>query len=574
MESVLSQPLVAVVVLLGVLVFVHELGHFAVGKACGIGVETFSIGFGPRLLSFTHRHTCYQIALIPLGGFVKFTGALSSEDVPQVFAGKEFHSAPNWARALTLLAGPGANFLLAIAVFAWLGGRGIEHPPAIVGQVLPGSAAEEAGLMAGDKIRAVDQTTINTWEDFRSIVSESPERRLSLLVERGSKELHVPVVPSRVRAKNLFGNDIEVGRVGIGQGFIPPIVTVISVESAAYRAGLRTGDRVEAVGGDAQDSSIDYMETATWSQVGYFLARAGQAGAERVYLKVTRPGAAEPIQLTLDWDSERVPGVGGATGLTVSTYERYAKDLGLEHAGLTVGAVREPASQSLMEGDQFVRFAGEEVRTIFDLGAALEKNREPNVAVDVMREGHLVSLELALKATEEQLPEGRVTVYRLDADFMGAIVSPDPYIEAYSSLPGAIWFGIKKCVMVSGAIVSTLWGLITGDVPVQVLGGPIMIAQVAQDSVKRGIEAFVTSMALISINLAVINLFPIPVLDGGQLVLVAAQSIRRRPLSELAIENFHKVGFVMILALVVLAMYNDLSRYWASMVSSMVGFFQ
>ena len=154
---------------------------------------------------------------------------------------------------------------------------------------------------------------------------------------------------------------------------------------------------------------------------------------------------------------------------------------------------------------------------------------------------------------------------------MGQAESPEPYIEKYDSFFSAASYGIKETAVNSGAIIGGIWGLITGTLPLKALGGPMLIAKVAGDAAEAGFQAFFTAMAIISINLGVLNLFPIPALDGGQLLLVGAEAVRRRPLNEAAIENFQKVGFVMIMALVVLATYNDLSRFWGAMLKQMSG---
>ena len=133
---------------------------------------------------------------------------------------------------------------------------------------------------------------------------------------------------------------------------------------------------------------------------------------------------------------------------------------------------------------------------------------------------------------------------------------------------------MKETVRQTGVIAAAVYGLFTGDMPLKALGGPISIAKVASDSVKMGWMTFASALALISVNLGLLNLFPIPVLDGGQLVLLAPEGIRRRPLSVLAIENFQKIGFVMVLALIAMATYNDLSRFWTSMLEGVAGFFQ
>jgi regulator of sigma E protease len=156
----------------------------------------------------------------------------------------------------------------------------------------------------------------------------------------------------------------------------------------------------------------------------------------------------------------------------------------------------------------------------------------------------------------------------------GQLVDPDPIVEIYDSPVDAVAYGVKETARQTGELVRNVASLITGDIPLKSLGGPMLIAKVAGESARRGWQTFLNSMALISVNLGLLNLFPIPVLDGGQLVLMIAEGLKRRPLREAAIENFQKVGFAMVLALVVLATYNDLSRFWKSMLRSVVGFFQ
>jgi len=196
---------------------------------------------------------------------------------------------------------------------------------------------------------------------------------------------------------------------------------------------------------------------------------------------------------------------------------------------------------------------------------------EPTNTVTLVRDGQTITQEMNLKEFEAQTAAGKRVVYTLPATFLGESVSPDPFIEVYANPLTALAFGFEKTMAMSWMMVTTIGKLFIGDVPLQALGGPIMIAKVAGDSARDGWQTFVTTMALISVNLAIINLFPIPVLDGGQLVLIGAEAIRRRRLSDIAIENFQKVGFVMVLGLIVLATYNDLSRFWSAMLRGVMG---
>src|SRR3989338_1158206 len=146
MDLIIAHPFLAIIFALGILIFVHELGHFLVGKAFGIGVEGFYIGFGPKLIGLRYKNTQYQISLLPLGGYVKFAGGLPSEETPPEFRGKELYNASVLAQVSTILAGPLANLLLAVAVYSFLGTKGIEHPSPVIGQVRHGSPAYRAGI--------------------------------------------------------------------------------------------------------------------------------------------------------------------------------------------------------------------------------------------------------------------------------------------------------------------------------------------------------------------------------------------------------------------------------------------
>lgn len=213
-------------IVLTIVVFVHEMGHYLVGRWCGIRILTFSVGFGPELLGFSDRHgTRWRLSAIPLGGYVKFFGdenaastpdfsaveSMSSEERAQTFPGANV-----WKRVATVAAGPIANFILAIFIFAVmfsLYGKPISDP--VVSQVQPGSAAEEAGIMPGDVVVAIDEQPISTFEDLRRYVSPRPEVEVVLTVRRDGSLLDFPIVPRRSEIEDQFGNKMEVGLIGV-----------------------------------------------------------------------------------------------------------------------------------------------------------------------------------------------------------------------------------------------------------------------------------------------------------------------------------------------------------------------
>jgi regulator of sigma E protease len=181
----LLNPVVAIVILLGVLIFIHELGHFLVGKWFGIGVEIFSIGFGPSLFSYTFRHTEYRLSILPfLGGFVKFAGSHPNEEVPVVFKGMEMHLASRWARFWTISAGPLANLLLALCLFWLLAMTGLEYYPPVIEMIRPDSIAEKADLRVGDRVEAVDGVPMSSWNELHTKISDSPHKEIVLDINR------------------------------------------------------------------------------------------------------------------------------------------------------------------------------------------------------------------------------------------------------------------------------------------------------------------------------------------------------------------------------------------------------
>ncbi|MBB2685795.1 RIP metalloprotease RseP [Rhizobium sophoriradicis] len=242
----LMGNVVTFILVLSLLVFVHEMGHYLVGRWSGIRILAFSVGFGPEIFGFTDRYgTRWKISAIPLGGYVRFFGdedvsskpdndgiaAMSEEDRARSFAGAKL-----WKRAATVAAGPIANFLLAIAIFAVLFsvyGRMIADP--VVAEVAPDGAAAAAGILPGDLLVAIDGNKVETFDDVRRYVAIRPSQKIIVTVERGGQKLDVPMVPQRTDRTDQFGNKIELGQIGI----------ITNKEAGNFR--LRTYTPLEAV---------------------------------------------------------------------------------------------------------------------------------------------------------------------------------------------------------------------------------------------------------------------------------------------------------------------------------------
>jgi regulator of sigma E protease len=565
LESFFSHPLIAVVALLGALVFVHEFGHFLVGRACGIAVEIFSIGFGAKLFSFRHGHTEYRLSAVPLGGYVKFYGASPGEPVPAGVEGREFFRANYWRRMATIAAGPGANFLLAAIAFAVLGLSGISHPPAIVGDVLPGAPAELAGVFPGDKLIAIDGVPVVRWRQLEASVSQSADRVMKWTLERNAQVIQIDLKPAAVEVENALGRRIRIGRAGVSLGIVPAYLYTSKKDGWAYRSGIRTGDLVKGVscprlGIERNPKGFGEFAVVLWEMISIC--------DSTINIGIVRDGV--PSKIVAVKADQGLLNIANKGPLVFSKVREFVAFAGIEDAQLLVWPDKED-SGVFLRGDRLVRFAGKKFDGVFGLRDLVIENQSPVIKIGLIRDFREIELDLPLKAVDSQQAKGRVTVYTLPVSLLGQPEEPAPVIEKYSGFLPSLTYGFEECgrqmVVISGALAH----LVSGEIPIKALGGPIMIAKVAGDSAKLGWQSFLTSLALISVNLGLVNLFPIPVLDGGQMVLFSIEAILRRPLNDRAMEFFHKIGFIFVAALVLLATYNDLSRFWKSMLIALVG---
>jgi regulator of sigma E protease len=346
--------LIAFIVLLGILIFIHEFGHFLAARLGGVGVQKFSLGFGPKIIGKKIGETEYVLSWIPLGGFVKLLGESGTEELPPEDEKRSFYKQPTWKRLLIVLAGPVFNFLLAIVIFFIVFMYGIPNLLPVIGQMAPDSAAASAGIAAGDKILTLNGKKIAYWDEIKPVIKESKGNDIKVIVQRGSEEKSFTVKPKLSKAKNIFGEE------------------------------------------------------------------------ENAYL------------------------------------------IGVSPAGKTVIERKNPLSA---------------------VGSSFEKTWE-----------------------------------------------------------------ISKLTVIS--VVKMIEGVISP----RTLGGPIFIAQVAGDQVREGIIPYILFMAILSINLGVVNLFPIPVLDGGHIFFYLIEMVTRREIPMKVKEWSQQIGFVALLMLMLFVIMIDIER--------------
>lgn len=360
--------LIAVIILLGVLIFIHELGHFLAARFSGVGVVKFSLGFGPKIIGKKIGETEYVLSWIPLGGFVKLLGESEDETLPPEDEKRSFLKQPTWKKMLIVFAGPFFNFLLAMFIFIIIFMYGIPSLTTEIGEVQKQSAAYEAGLVSGDKIISIDGKSIKRWEDLRPLIAAGKGKETEIIIERKAEKKSFLIRPKAAKSQNMFGEEISTYLIGVS----PSGKTVIERKNPWY-------------------ASISACEK-TW-----------------------------------------------------------------EISKLTVLAV------------------------------------------------------------------------------------------------------VK---------------MVEGTISPRTLGGPIFIAQVAGAQVKEGIIPFILFMALLSINLGVINLFPIPILDGGHIMFYAIEMIIRREISMKVKEIAHQIGFALLIMLMIFVIMIDIERMNLPIINNILKYFK
>ncbi len=441
---------VAFVLVIGLLILIHELGHFIVARLCGVGVERFSIGFGPVLWRVRGKETEYCVSAIPMGGYVKMMGddenPLEGGKGERVDPNRAFHLKPLAARFLIVFAGPGMNFVLAAVIFAlvfMVVGRPVF--PAVLGRVAPDGPAAHAGLRAGDRVVAVDGQPAQYWEDVLLAVHEGRGRPLQLTVAGAGGQRTVTLTPARTTRRDVFGDERETWDLGV-RPFTPPTIGDVMAGYPAEKAGLRSGDTVTALEG-------------------------------------------KPVP---SWDE-------------------------------------------LAEGIQ--KRAGQPTR------------------LEVRRRGERRVVTVVPNAVKDRGPEGR----EIEVGRIG--ISPAPTgIYVRSNPLVATWEGVTRAAEVTALTAVGLYKIVVGQLDRSNIGGPIQIAVAAGEQARQGVSSLAFFTAVISVNLALLNLLPVPMLDGGHLLFFVVEALLGRPLSLRKREVAQQVGFVLLMLLMVYAVYNDLAR--------------
>ncbi len=540
---------------MGALVVIHEFGHFAAAKLLDVKVLRFSFGYGRPLVRVTFGETEYQIAIFPIGGYVHIQGIEREATATPVETGRSLAYRPLWQRAAIVLAGPAANLLLPVFIYGAFYARHTMVGGPVIGDVIENSVASRAGLEAGDRVVEINGSPVRYWEDIERAVRASAGQELHIRVTRGYKTLERYLTPVEqiVWAKGRNGKSTLQGRIGITYSPFAPLVGVIDAQSPAARAGLQTHDLV---------TSIDGRPVHNWNDVQRALGRLPRR-TSIVYFRGTEIPGIPQIELLSPGFADLVPESQLNPTLSRQTYT------GIEHAEMFVAHVdaESPADHAgLQPGDLITALDGKPIVQWNELDQRLQANPSKAFTLTWKRavpggntEVHTATLNQDWRKVLDEYGHAETRLV------FGAHNDVDRGAGAMTPIDGRFRYAAAKAVERTGDTIETMVAGLTqilgGETPSDALGGPLMMYRVAKVSGDQGWDTFWLMIAFISVNLGLINLLPIPMLDGGHLLVFGIEGILRRPLSAPARVRVQQIGLAVILLITILALRNDIARY-------------
>jgi regulator of sigma E protease len=552
------------VLLVSSLIFIHESGHFAFAKIFGVKVITFSIGFGPKIVRIRGKETEYCIGLLPFGGFVKMLEeSKRTEPIVPEERGRTFESQALWKRIVIVMAGPAMNLLFPIALYTSVYLDDTELTPPTVGAVVPGKPADGL-LQPGDRILSVDGDDVTSFPEVQEVIARKAGKPVVLGVERDGKRLEVTVTPADEAEVRELDIVEHTGRAGIDPRFPAAVLGIAQPDSPAGHAKLQTFDRVTAMNGRRIERFIDLVDALSANkgdQVVLSYLRpvvVPHALGGICDLAVLEPGVA---QLT---PSPRAPGTlppGDALARAADVFERT----GIEGSDMYVAFVPEASSEwraGLRLGDRITTLDGAPQRLWRTMENDLVLGADRMHELKWTRDGVAMggSFQLRKEQWDDEFGQHfERYVFRTDHWPAGA---PDRLVPNPHRLLYAVRRGFAETRSVIKFISVGMLRLAQGRVSLSTVGGPITLYDIAGQAGARGPAYFVWAMALISVNLGIINLLPIPVLDGGHLLFFLFEAARRKPLPLRAREVASLAGMLVLMLLMAVAFKNDVERRW------------
>ena len=520
-------------ILLGTLVFFHELGHYLVARYYGVRVEVFSLGFGPKLFGIQKGETYYCISLIPLGGYVKLFGDNPRQTLTEEQKKRAFLTQKVWPKSAIALGGPIMNFIIAVVVFMIISFIGRTQVIPKVGDLKEDSLAYQQGFRSDDLVLSINQKPVVHWGEVQKSVHQSPLSEMIFEIQRQDQKLNLTVTPEEKPSKSLMELKKSIGQIeGLSVYSLSATVGIYDHSSLAYQAGLRNFDEI---------LEINSQKVSNWRDL------------EKVW--------SSESSLNLNIKALR----GESEEVVVQLKNLPLKELGIEKTYLYLDRVKKdsPADKAgLQKGDRLYSINGNVLNKWEDLSELIEDGETKAYVIGYIRNGEKNSVSLEPQEVPTINPEGQMSHrYMIGVGSAQYHSFPERIHTRILNPLKAFSYGVSETVRWTLITGKVLGKLVTGSISHRVLGGPISIAKVAQQSLANGIVQFLSVMAIISVNLFLINLLPIPVLDGGHLLLFIIEGIQKRSLSIRTIEFVQMIGFGLVLFFIALTLVNDIINW-------------
>ncbi|MFC1654535.1 site-2 protease family protein, partial [Myxococcota bacterium] len=551
------------IVLIGILIFAHEGGHFLFAKLFKVRVITFSLGFGSPIrfgkfkLSWKPGETEYRIAWFPAGGFVRMLGDDPTEEVPEEDRARAFSTQAAGKRFLIILGGPLFSVLLAIPIYFITRVVDDRAPAPIVGKVVPGSPAEQAGLMAKDVLVQVGDNEIDTWEDVEAGTQASAGAEVEVVVERDDQRHSYTIKPREELDETglqLLGQRWDLGILHRRQG---NIIGVVADDSPAGKAGLRSWDRILEVCG---------VPVEGWWDVQRIL---GNNGDHLVPVTVVRASELRVGAITIKGpvlvDTFILP--AAADQAPEGAWRTGTAYLGLEPVDLYVHKVTKgkPGEKlGIRPGDKILSVYGRPITGWDQFSRAILENPEGPIPLQIRSRGEIRRIDFVPEVIK-QPNEFKQSIRKLGLgveylpNLLAGKYAPRKNRFLYATGMAFVDTGMSMYMNVIG-FVRIFQGRVKAS---EAIGGPIMILDIAGKSAEKGWLYFVKIMAFLSVLLGLLNLLPIPILDGGHIAFIGIEAVMRRPVSIKARLIASYVGLILLVGLMVFAFGNDIHRYWS-----------
>lgn len=541
----LTSKAIPFVILLGILVFVHELGHFLIARLNNVRVEVFSLGFGKKLFQIKRGDTVYCLSLIPLGGYVKMFGEQPGDTIAEEDKAVSFTHKTVLQRISIVLAGPLMNLFFAILLFALVAALGEEKKPAILGDVTITSPAFEKGFRSGDQITRVNNQSIGTWDDLQNILNDLQNSEASFEV-KSSFSTEAKVISAQVESvpnPNPLAFSKSSGTIDGFQFYSIGSVVAVTKGSLLNSLGIKTGDTLK---------SIDGQPIQFWREI---------EASEKKF--------SANAQLGLVFERLTSEERGTTEDLTVNVQIPKAATLasiGIEQPDLYLAKIFDgsPAQKAgLKEFDKLVAINDIALKNWDDVLKSIKQYTPESgtIKFSVQRDGQNSQFVITPQMTSHMNAQGKEEKrYTIGIVPLIAMSSEKSLIVKTLNPISAIGVGLVKSYEMTAMTFLSFARLISGEISPKNVGGVLSIGQAASESFKAGFNYFLKMMAVISISLFVLNLLPIPILDGGHILFYTIELFKGSPVSLRKMELAQQVGLVLLMSLMIFALFNDVNR--------------